>query len=68
MSTNPVRATVDFDPVVHARQVDFLTEPDRPKIICLCGSTRFPVTWATARYDLTLAGAIVLLAVGVGLG
>jgi hypothetical protein len=32
----------------------------RPTIVVLCGSTRFPEAWAKARYDLTLAGEIVL--------
>ena len=32
----------------------------RPEVVVLCGSTRFPETWAKARYDLTLAGKIVL--------
>ena len=32
----------------------------RPGIVVLCGSTRFPEAWAKARYDLTLAGEIVL--------
>lgn len=31
-----------------------------PPIVCLCGSTRFSEAWAKARYDLTLAGEIVL--------
>lgn len=32
----------------------------RPEIVCLCGSTRFSEAWVKARYDLTLAGKIVL--------
>lgn len=31
-----------------------------PGIVVLCGSTRFSEAWAKARYDLTLAGEIVL--------
>lgn len=31
-----------------------------PPIVVLCGSTRFSEAWAKARYDLTLAGEIVL--------
>lgn len=31
-----------------------------PTIVVLCGSTRFSEAWAKARYDLTLAGEIVL--------
>ena len=33
---------------------------ERPPIVVLCGSTRFSEAWAKARYDLTLAGEIVL--------
>lgn len=33
---------------------------DRPEVVVLCGSTRFPEAWAKARFDLTLAGKIVL--------
>lgn len=32
----------------------------RPEVVVLCGSTQFPEAWAKARYDLTLAGKIVL--------
>ena len=34
--------------------------PDRPEIVCLCGSARFADEIAAANRDLTLAGAIVL--------
>ncbi|MFI5708762.1 hypothetical protein [Kribbella sp. NPDC051620] len=34
--------------------------PDRPEIVCLCGSTRFAAEMATANRDLTFAGIIVL--------
>jgi hypothetical protein len=34
--------------------------PPRPEVVVLCGSTRFSDAWAKARYDLTLAGKIVL--------
>lgn len=33
---------------------------DRPEIVVLCDSTRFSEAWEKARYDLTLAGKIVL--------
>lgn len=32
----------------------------RPSVVVLCGSTRFSEAWVKARYDLTLAGEIVL--------
>ena len=32
----------------------------RPKIVCLCGSTRFYETWQQANFDETCAGRIVL--------
>ncbi|GAB3935359.1 hypothetical protein GCM10029976_045550 [Kribbella albertanoniae] len=34
--------------------------PDRPEIVCICGSTRFADEIHAANRDLTLAGAIVL--------
>lgn len=34
--------------------------PDRPEIVCLCGSTRFEETFHAENRRLTLAGAIVL--------
>ena len=33
---------------------------DRPRIVCLCGSTRFGATFEAAQFDETLAGKIVL--------
>ena len=34
--------------------------PDRPEIVCLCGSARFVDELAAANRDLTLAGHIVV--------
>lgn len=34
--------------------------PDRPEIVCICGSTRFADEMRRANRDLTLAGVIVL--------
>jgi hypothetical protein len=34
--------------------------PDRPEIVCICGSMRFADEMRTANSDLTLAGAIVV--------
>ncbi|WP_405059263.1 hypothetical protein OG474_41965 [Kribbella sp. NBC_01505] len=34
--------------------------PDRPEIVCICGSARFADEMATANRDLTFAGAIVV--------
>lgn len=34
--------------------------PDRPEIVCICGSTRFVDQMRTANRDLTFAGAIVV--------
>lgn len=34
--------------------------PDRPEIVCICGSTRFADEMRTANRDLTLAGVIVV--------
>lgn len=34
--------------------------PDRPEIVCICGSTRFADEMAVANRDLTFAGAIVV--------
>lgn len=45
----------------------------RPRIVCLCGSTRFYEAFQQANYDLTMAGQIVLTVgcdtkLGPGLG
>jgi hypothetical protein len=34
--------------------------PDRPEIVCICGSTRFVDEMRVANRDLTLAGVIVV--------
>jgi len=34
--------------------------PDRPEIVCICGSTRFVDEMRAANRDLTVAGAIVV--------
>jgi hypothetical protein len=34
--------------------------PDRPEIVCICGSTRFVNEMRAANRDLTFAGCIVL--------
>ena len=34
--------------------------PERPEIVCICGSVRFADEMSAANRDLTLAGAIVL--------
>ncbi len=34
--------------------------PDRPEIVCICGSTRFADEMSAANRDLTLAGVIVV--------
>lgn len=34
--------------------------PDRPEIVCICGSTRFVDELSAANRDLTFAGVIVL--------
>ena len=34
--------------------------PDRPEIVCICGSTRFVAEMRAANRDLTFAGAIVV--------
>ena len=41
--------------------------PDRPEIVCICGSTRFVDEMRAANRDLTFAGVIVV-APGVFLG
>lgn len=37
-----------------------MDKPPLPEVVVLCGSTRFSDMWAKVRYDLTLAGKIVL--------
>ncbi|GGO46408.1 hypothetical protein GCM10012287_16640 [Streptomyces daqingensis] len=34
--------------------------PDRPEVVCICGSTRFADEMSAANRDLTFAGVIVL--------
>ncbi|MYR98065.1 MULTISPECIES: hypothetical protein [unclassified Streptomyces] len=34
--------------------------PDRPEIVCICGSTRFAAEMLAANRDLTFAGVIVV--------
>ncbi len=34
--------------------------PDRPEIVCICGSTRFAEEMLVANRDLTFAGVIVV--------
>lgn len=34
--------------------------PERPEIVCICGSTRFVDEMRAANHDLTLAGVIVV--------
>ncbi|WP_448061190.1 hypothetical protein [Cellulomonas hominis] len=34
--------------------------PDRPEIVCICGSTRFVAEMRAANRDLTFAGVIVV--------
>lgn len=34
--------------------------PDRPEIVCICGSTRFAEEMSAANRDLTFAGVIVV--------
>ncbi|MEU8232575.1 hypothetical protein AB0C12_23580 [Actinoplanes sp. NPDC048967] len=34
--------------------------PDRPEIVCICGSVRFAEEMRTANLELTLAGVIVV--------
>ena len=38
----------------------WLNRPDRPSIVCLCGSTRFKEAFIFANYQLTMQGHIVL--------
>jgi hypothetical protein len=46
----------NFDSALHAIE----EKPVMPKIICLCGSTRFYDAFQKANYELTMAGNIVL--------
>lgn len=46
-----------------SRQVRAMAPPDFPRIVCLCGSTRFKAAWYEQTKRLTHAGYIVL---GVG--
>lgn len=48
----------EFDAKLY-EAIHYLDKP-RPKIICLCGSTKFYEAFQKANYDLTMAGNIVL--------
>lgn len=48
---------------LNVKPADFPDPPARPKIVCLCGSTRFKDAWYKTTKTLTHAGYIVL---GVG--
>lgn len=41
-------------------QEEFLSRPGRPKIVCLCGSTRFKQAFIDANFQQTMLGNIVL--------
>ena len=43
-----------------------MTTPDRPTIVCLCGSTKFAEAFRAANFRETLAGRIVL-SIGVNM-
>ncbi len=43
-----------------SRQVRNMAPPDFPKIVCLCGSTRFKAAWHEQNKRLTHEGVIVL--------
>lgn len=42
------------------KQIDKLQKADRPKIVCLCGSSKFLEQFRKANFDETLKGNIVL--------
>lgn len=50
--------------VAAAERVDAGAEVVRPRVVCLCGSIRFPDAWKAAHREESLAGRIVL-SVGV---
>lgn len=53
---------IDLEPwyEMFSRQVRNMAPPDFPKIVCLCGSTRFMEAFQEANLRLTLEGVIVL--------
>jgi hypothetical protein len=51
---------VDIQAALDRGVVDSKIPPDRPRIVCLCGSTRFYDAFQKANYDETMAGRIVL--------
>ena len=55
---NDARACGGFCPTCFDRMLH--RSGPRPEVVVLCGSTRFSEAWVKARYDLTLAGKIVL--------
>lgn len=55
-----VRRVPDRDHAAGTGPGDAPTVPDRPEIVCLCGSTRFVDAMRAANRDLTFAGVVVL--------
>ncbi len=57
-----VDTALDYEPwyEMFSRQVRNMAPPDFPKIVCLCGSTRFGDAYREANKRLTLEGRIVL--------
>lgn len=56
---NLVREYAEYRKAVW-RDVAILEDQHRPKVVCLCGSTRFYDAFQRANYDETMAGNIVL--------
>lgn len=46
--------------IVRLREMNRLREAEGPRVVCLCGSTRFYDEFQRANYELTMRGEIVL--------
>ena len=46
--------------LAHERRAVWREAPTRPRVVCLCGSTRFKEAFIAANYRETMAGRIVL--------
>lgn len=55
----PVR-DITARPEVRAHWTEEIALPDRPEIVCICGSVRFADEMRAANRDLTFAGVIVV--------
>jgi hypothetical protein len=61
VAASPYPDTTGVDLLVEALiDVEVLDTPPRPRVVCLCGSTRFKEAFDEATYQETMVGRIIL--------